>query len=154
MQRSCKLVEEVYDVLNLVWKTYHFSAKSARDLKALAGELGINVLKPTQVTGTWWLLHVSRALKVFIKPGESKIPDDTTGQYAVVVYHMDHLSASSNKPTLKATQNTSRKECEISSLWRSVTFWQICSPFWAGSVWRCRVTLSSFPQPFLSSMKQ
>ena len=83
-------------MLNLVWKTYHFSAKSARDLKALAGELGVNVLKPTQVTGTQWLPHVSRALKVFIKPGESKTSDDNTGQYALVVYHMDHLSASSN----------------------------------------------------------
>ena len=71
-------------MLNLVWKTYHFSAKSARDLKALAGELGVNVLKPTQVTGTRWLPHVSRALEVFIKPGESKTPDDTTGQYALV----------------------------------------------------------------------
>lgn len=51
---------EVYDVLNLAWKTYHFSAKSAGNLKALAGELSVNVLKPTQVTGTRWLPHVSR----------------------------------------------------------------------------------------------
>ena len=101
MQRSCKLVEEVYDVLNLIWKTYHFSPKSTRDLKDLAGELGVNVLKPNQVTGTWWLPHVSRALKVFIKPAESKTPDDTTGQYALVVYHMDHLSASSNNADIK-----------------------------------------------------
>ena len=77
MQRSCKLVEEVYDVLNLVWKNYHFSPKSTHDLKDLAGELGVNVLKPNQVTGTQWLTHVTRALKVFIKPAESKTPDDT-----------------------------------------------------------------------------
>ena len=89
MQRSCKLVEEVYDVLNLVWKTCHLSAKSECDPKTL-----VNVLKPTQVTGTRWLPHVSRALKVFIKPGVSKTPDDTTGQYALVVYYIDHLSAS------------------------------------------------------------
>ena len=101
MQRSCKLVEEVYDVLNLVWKTYHFSPKSTRDLKDFAGELGVNVLKPNQVTGTRWLPHVSRALKVFIKPAESKTRDDTTGQYALVVYHMDHLSASSNNADIK-----------------------------------------------------
>lgn len=88
-------------MLNLVWKTNHFSAKSARDLKALADELGINVLKPTQVTGTRWLPHVSRALKVFIKPGESKTPDHTTGQYALVADHMDHLSASSNNANIK-----------------------------------------------------
>jgi len=44
---------------------------------------------------------VSRALKVFIKPGDSKTPDDTTGQYALVLYHMDHLSASSNNADIK-----------------------------------------------------
>lgn len=88
-------------MLNLIWKTYHFSPKSTRDLKDLAGELGVNVLKPNQVTGTRWLPHVSHALKVFIKPAESKTPDDTTGQYALVVYHMDHLSASSNNADIK-----------------------------------------------------
>ena len=88
-------------MLNLVWKTYHFSPKSTRDLKDLAGELGVNVLKPNQVTGTRWLPHVSHALKVFIKPAESKTRDDTTGQYVLVVYHMDHLSASSNNADIK-----------------------------------------------------
>ena len=101
MQRSCKMVEEVYDMLNLVWKTYHYCAKSTRDLKALAGELGVNVLKPTQVSGTRWLPHVSRALKVIIKPGDSKTPNDTTGQYALVLYHMDQLSATSNNADIK-----------------------------------------------------
>lgn len=47
-------MEEVYDVMNLMWKTYHYSAKSSRELKALACELAIGVdpLKPTQVSGT------------------------------------------------------------------------------------------------------
>lgn len=101
MQKSCKMVEEVYDVLNLVWKTYHYSAKSSRDLKALAAELGVNVLKPTQVTGTRWMPHVSRALKVFIKPKDSKASEDPTGQYALVVYHMEHLSGSSKNADIK-----------------------------------------------------
>jgi len=44
---------------------------------------------------------VSRALKVIIKPGDSKTPDDTTGQYALVLYHMDQLSATSNNADIK-----------------------------------------------------
>ena len=80
MQKSCKSVEEVYDVLNLVWKTYHYSIKSSRELKALASKLGVDALKPTQVSGTWWLPHVSRALKVFIKSGEAKTSEQPTGQ--------------------------------------------------------------------------
>ena len=88
-------------MLNLKWKTYHFSTKSTRDLKGLAGEIGVNVLTPNQVTGTRSLPHVSHALKVLIKPAESKTPDDTTGKYALVVYHMDHLSAFSNNADIK-----------------------------------------------------
>jgi len=63
MQKSCKSVQELYEVMNLVWKTYHYSAKSSRELKALASELVVDAVKPTQVSGTRWLPHVSRALK-------------------------------------------------------------------------------------------
>ena len=66
MQKSCVLVSTVYDVLQLIWKTYHYSSKSTRELQSIGTELGINVLKPTQVSGTRWLPHISRALKVLI----------------------------------------------------------------------------------------
>lgn len=59
MQRSCKLVETVYEVLQLIWKTYHYSPKSTRELQTVGSELGVNVLKPTQVSGTRWLPHIS-----------------------------------------------------------------------------------------------
>lgn len=52
MQKSCVLVNTVYYVLQLVWKTYHYSRKSTRELQSIGTELGINVLKPTQVSGT------------------------------------------------------------------------------------------------------
>ena len=107
MQRSCKSVEEIYDVLNLVWKTYHYSAKSSRDLKTLAGELGVNVLKPTEVSGTRWLSHVNRVLKVFINPREATTAKEATGQYALVLYHMEHLSTSSTSADFKG------HECKI-----------------------------------------
>ena len=101
MQKSCKSVEEVYEVMNLVWKTYHYSAKSSREFKALASELGIDALKPTQVSGTRWLPHVNRALKVFIQSGDAKTSEEPTGQYALVLCHMEHLSTSSTSTDIK-----------------------------------------------------
>lgn len=87
MQRSCKLVETVYEVLQLIWKTYHYSLKSTRELQAVGTELGVNVLK---------LPHISRALKVMIEPGK-----EGSGQYAAVLSHMDHLSAASKNTDVK-----------------------------------------------------
>ena len=43
MQRECKYLKEVYDILHLVWKTYHYSPKSTRELKVLGNELGLDV---------------------------------------------------------------------------------------------------------------
>lgn len=96
VQNSCHQVDVVYDVLQLIWKTYHYSPKSTRELQAVASELGVNVLKPTQVSGTRWLPHISRALNVFIKP-----VGDGSGQYSAVLCHMDHLSATSKNTDVK-----------------------------------------------------
>ncbi|XP_068671116.1 zinc finger protein 862-like [Montipora foliosa] len=96
MQRSCKLLETVHGVLQLIWKTYHYSPKSTRELQTMGSELGVNVLKPTQVSGTRWLPHISRALKVMIEPGK-----EGSGQYAAVLSHMDHLSAASKNADVK-----------------------------------------------------
>ncbi|XP_068720447.1 zinc finger protein 862-like [Montipora capricornis] len=48
MQRSCRQVEIIYEVLQMIWKTYHYSPKSTRELQAIGNELGVSVLKPTQ----------------------------------------------------------------------------------------------------------
>lgn len=64
MQQECKYVKEVYDILHLVWKTYHFTPKSKRELKALGNQLGLDVLKPRPVRGSRWLPHVSGALSL------------------------------------------------------------------------------------------
>lgn len=96
LQRKCKLVETMYEVLQLIWKTYHYSPKSTHELQTVGSELGVNVLKPTQVSGTRWLPHISRALKVMIVPGK-----EGSGQYAAVLCHMDHLSATSKNADIK-----------------------------------------------------
>ena len=94
LQKSCKSVDDVYNVLNLIWKTYHYSAKSVRALKSIADELQINILKPTQVRGTRWLPHVSRALNVFVGSAES-ISVSQAGQYSAVLMHMEDLGVNS-----------------------------------------------------------
>lgn len=93
LQNSCKSVDDVYTVLHLIWKTYHYSPKSVRALKSIADELQINILKPTQVRGTRWLPHVSRALKVFV--GTKPADQCETGQYSAVLMHMEDLSVNS-----------------------------------------------------------
>ncbi len=97
LQLSCKPVEEVYDVLHLIWKTYHYSPKSVRALTSIADELEINILKPTQVRGTRWLPHVSRALKVFV----SDTLASESGQYAAVLMHMEDLSVNSKNADIQ-----------------------------------------------------
>ena len=64
--------------------------------QSIGTKLGINVLKPTQASGTRWLPHISRALKVLVTPGK-----DGSAQYSVVVYHMDHLSTTSRNADIK-----------------------------------------------------
>ena len=91
MQQECKYVKEVYDILHLVWKTYHFSPKSKRELKALGNELGLDVLKPRPVRGSGWLPHASGALRVFIKPVKDGSIRSDPAQYAAVLAHMEHV---------------------------------------------------------------
>lgn len=115
MQKSCKLVSTIYDVLQLIWKTYHFSPKSMRELQSIGTELGVNVLKPTQVRGTRWLPHISRALKVLVTPGK-----DGSGHYSIVVYHMDHLSTTSKNADIKGRAKF------VAEKMRSVEFAAFC----------------------------
>ena len=89
LQNECKTVEDVYNVLHLIWKTYYYSPKSTRALQAIASELDVNILKPTQVKGTRWLPHISRALKVFVGSPASM---SDVGQYATVLIHMEDLA--------------------------------------------------------------
>ncbi|XP_060768148.1 zinc finger protein 862-like [Neoarius graeffei] len=84
VQRENPLIGQLYDLLHLIWKTYHFSPKSMRELRAIGADLGISPLMPSGVKGTRWLPHVSRALETFLKPG----------QFTAVYYHMDHLAGS------------------------------------------------------------
>lgn len=93
LQNGCKSVDDVYTVLHLIWKTYHYSPKSMCALKSIVDELQINILKPTQVKGTRWLPHDSRALNVFV--GSPMKSTESGGQYSAVLMHMEDLSVNS-----------------------------------------------------------
>jgi len=93
-QKDSPWVGNVYNLLHLIWKTYHFSSKSRRELKRLGVELNVLVNNPSGVKGTRWLPHVSRALDVLLKQEKEGSLEDA-GQYTTVYAHMDHLAASS-----------------------------------------------------------
>ncbi|XP_030260383.1 zinc finger protein 862-like isoform X2 [Sparus aurata] len=94
LQKKEPKVAIVYDLLHLIWKTYHYSGKSKRELYALGQELGVDVHNPSSVKGTRWIPHIRRALKVFLHHGEGKDLASDPDQYSVVFQHMEHLTAS------------------------------------------------------------
>lgn len=51
LQKKEAMVSQVYDLLHLIWKTYHFSGKSKRELCVLGQELGVDVCTPSTVKG-------------------------------------------------------------------------------------------------------
>ena len=101
LEMQCKFVENVYDILHPVWKTYHYSPKNGRELDALGRELGLDVLKPRPVKGSMWLPRVSGALQVFIKPQKGGNVSCDPAQYAAVLTHMEHRATTSTKSNVK-----------------------------------------------------
>lgn len=102
VQREVPMVEKLYDTLHLVWKTYHYSAKSRRKLNRLGSELGANIRVATSVKGTRWVLHVQRALEVFLTgiPKDGDLSGDA-GQYAATFFHMENLAETSRNADIK-----------------------------------------------------
>ena len=95
IKKGCESVECIYDVLHLIWKTYHYSPKSVRIFRCIA-ELSVDILNSSQVRRTYWLPHVSCALNVFV--GHSaKGSGVKAGQFAAVLIHMEHLSTTSGQ---------------------------------------------------------
>ncbi|XP_048054443.1 zinc finger protein 862-like isoform X2 [Megalobrama amblycephala] len=88
------MIGQVYDLLNLVWKTYHFSPKSMRELRELGTDIGVNANAQSGVKGTRWLPHVSRSLETFLKQGKDHALQ-SPGQFTAVYLHMDHLAGAS-----------------------------------------------------------
>ncbi|KAI8487986.1 hypothetical protein Bbelb_344340 [Branchiostoma belcheri] len=80
VQKNTPMVSTVYGILDMVYRTYHGSAKSRSELKKLGEELGVtHGSKP-------------RALNALLKPGKKDGKDEELGQYTAVHIHMDHLT--------------------------------------------------------------
>ena len=113
LQYECQFVQNMYDILHLVWKTYHYIPKCRRELDALGKELGLDVLKPRPVKGSRWLPRVSWALKVFTKPQKAGNVTHYSVQYAAVLTHMEHPASANTdvkgraKFIIKATKTVS-----------------------------------------------
>lgn len=95
------MVAKVYDLLHLVWKTYHSSPKSRRELNVIGEELGVRTWTPSSVKGTRWIPHVHRALSVFLRAGKGGSLSTNSGQYTAVLHHMEHLASSADSAEIK-----------------------------------------------------
>ncbi|XP_056267915.1 zinc finger protein 862-like isoform X2 [Pseudoliparis swirei] len=112
VQRKIPMVDHVYSLLNMVWKTYHFSSKSMRELRALGEELGVHVNVPGSVSGTRWLAHVNRALQTRLRPGGKDRNLQNPGQFTAVYFHMEHLTASSTNADIAGRARKVKKMME------------------------------------------
>ncbi|XP_045559589.1 uncharacterized protein isoform X2 [Salmo salar] len=110
-------VSVVYDLLNLIWKTYHFSGKSIRELYVLG--------QPSSVKGTRWIPHVHIALKVFLRHGQDKDLATDEGQYSVVLQHMERLAVASTTAEVQGRAKKIKREME-NALVYSAIFFQTC----------------------------
>ncbi|KAJ8298310.1 hypothetical protein KUTeg_024841 [Tegillarca granosa] len=100
MLKKSDLGSKVVDALHLIYKTYHYSPKSKRELQLLAKELGVRIKTPTRVKGTRWSPHTEKALQILILPHKGKSSADE-GQYSIVFNHMEHLAATSTNADVK-----------------------------------------------------
>ncbi|XP_041954873.1 zinc finger protein 862-like isoform X1 [Alosa sapidissima] len=110
LQRKDAMVTKVYDLLHLVWKTYHFSPKSRRELNTIGEELGVGICTPSSVKGTRWIPHVHRALNVLLRAGRGGNLATDSGQYAAIHHHMEHLASSAANADIQGRAKKIRKE--------------------------------------------
>ena len=67
LQKQSPIMQSVNDCLHLIWKTYHFSPKSKRELKIIGEELKARIYSPAPVKGSRWVPHVDMAMRVFLQ---------------------------------------------------------------------------------------
>ena len=78
--RQNRNLETVKDILQKIYKHYHYSPKAVREVRDIADSLDTGFLKPNKVDGTRWTPHMKRALEVL------------TSSYQVLNAHFEHVS--------------------------------------------------------------
>ena len=74
-------LEEAKDMLQGIWKHYHYSPKAVRELKELAESMQVKAYKAVKADGTRWVPHLKRALDILLLKN-----------YFTVVTHLQHTS--------------------------------------------------------------
>ena len=108
MQKSCKSVKEVCDVLNLVWKTHHYSVKSSRDLKAFASELNKEALKTNSSTRDTMVARCQPRVESVYQVG--RCINIRRTNLSLVLCHMEHSSTSSSSTEIKGHEKSISKK--------------------------------------------
>ena len=78
----------------MIWKTYHISPKSKRELKIIGEELEARIYSPAPLKGIRWV-HTDKAMRVFLQGKKDGHLAEDHGQYAAVYTHMENLAATS-----------------------------------------------------------
>ncbi|KAM9437110.1 zinc finger protein 862-like isoform 2-T2 [Salvelinus alpinus] len=126
IQKKEPKVSVVYDLLNLIWKTYHFSGQSKRELCVLGQELGVDICTLSSVKGPRWIPHVHRAFKLFLWHGQNKDLATDEGQYSVVLQHTEHLAVASTTAEVQGRAKKIKREMGMHSFVYSAIFFQTC----------------------------
>ncbi|XP_068749056.1 zinc finger protein 862-like [Montipora capricornis] len=103
------ILPELKDLLQGIYKHYHYSAKALRELNELAQVLELSVLKPVSVLGTRWTPHLHRALKVFLQ------------NFTVIYTHFENTAARGDGASA-AMQGRARKTTKQMSDFKQVLF--------------------------------
>lgn len=93
------MVAQLYDLLHLLWTTYHFSQKCQGELKAVGKKLAVNISNPSSVKSTHWIPRVEHAMYALLRPAGQD--EQHSGQYAATLQHMSHTSPSSASADVK-----------------------------------------------------
>lgn len=83
-------ITKVDNMLQELYKVYHYSAKNWHCLEETARALGMKALKPPNIMGTRWVAHRSRATDVLIK------------NWLAIVTHLSQLSLESGDQAARA----------------------------------------------------
>lgn len=76
-----RVLKDVKEMLQGIWKHYHYSAKAVREFKELAERLEVPAYKAVKADGTRWVPHLQRALNILLSKN-----------FQVVVLHLQHTS--------------------------------------------------------------
>ena len=60
------ILQEAKEMLQRLWKQYHYSPKAVRELKEIAESMEVRAYKAAKANGTRWVLHLQRTLSVLL----------------------------------------------------------------------------------------